>query len=60
MDSRIRCSKPRNSNSALSSSTASTPNGGAKVLSAVLPVQLGDVYLRRVGVDNAMDEFTGH
>ena len=31
-----------------------------KVLSAVLPVRLRDVYLRRVGVYNSMDEFTGH
>lgn len=31
-----------------------------KVLSAVLPVRLRDIYLRRVGVYNSMDEFTGH
>lgn len=31
-----------------------------KVLSAVLPIRLRDVYLRRVGVYNSMDEFTGH
>ncbi|WP_156690045.1 SDR family NAD(P)-dependent oxidoreductase [Mycobacterium sp. Marseille-P9652] len=31
-----------------------------KVLSAVFPVRLRDVYLRRVGVYNSMDEFTGH
>lgn len=31
-----------------------------KVLSAVLPVRLRDVYLRRVGVYNSMDEFQGH
>ncbi|QUR68074.1 SDR family NAD(P)-dependent oxidoreductase [Mycobacterium spongiae] len=31
-----------------------------KVLSAVLPVGLRDVYLRRVGVYNSMDEFHGH
>ncbi|MCV7075817.1 SDR family NAD(P)-dependent oxidoreductase [Mycobacterium szulgai] len=31
-----------------------------KVLSAVLPVWLRDVYLRRVGVYNSMDEFSGH
>ena len=31
-----------------------------KVLSAVLPVRLRDAYLRRVGVYNSMDEFTGH
>ena len=31
-----------------------------KVLSAALPTKLRDVYLRRVGVYNSMDEFTGH
>jgi NAD(P)-dependent dehydrogenase (short-subunit alcohol dehydrogenase family) len=31
-----------------------------KVLSAVLPVRLRDLYLRRVGVYNSMDEFQGH
>jgi all-trans-retinol dehydrogenase (NAD+) len=31
-----------------------------KVLSAVLPVRLRDIYLRRVGVYNSMDEFSGH
>jgi NAD(P)-dependent dehydrogenase (short-subunit alcohol dehydrogenase family) len=31
-----------------------------KVLSGVLPVRLRDFYLRRVGVYNSMDEFTGH
>lgn len=31
-----------------------------KVLSAVLPVRLRDLYLRGVGVYNSMDEFTGH
>ncbi|MGI9125506.1 MAG: SDR family oxidoreductase [Mycobacterium sp.] len=31
-----------------------------KVLSAVLPVRWRDVYLRRVGVYNSMDEFRGH
>jgi all-trans-retinol dehydrogenase (NAD+) len=31
-----------------------------KVLSAVLPIRLRDLYLRRVGVYNSMDEFTGH
>jgi hypothetical protein len=31
-----------------------------KVLSAVLPIRLRDVYLRRVGVYNSMDEFKGH
>jgi hypothetical protein len=31
-----------------------------KVLSAVLPIRLRDIYLRRVGVYNSMDEFTGH
>lgn len=31
-----------------------------KVLSAVLPVRLRDVYLRRAGVYNSMDEFHGH
>jgi NAD(P)-dependent dehydrogenase (short-subunit alcohol dehydrogenase family) len=31
-----------------------------KVLTGVLPVWLRDVYLRRVGVYNSMDEFTGH
>lgn len=31
-----------------------------KVLSAVLPVRLRDLYLRRVGVYNSMDEFSGH
>lgn len=31
-----------------------------KVLTAVLPVRLRDVYLRRVGVYNSMDEFHGH
>jgi len=31
-----------------------------KVLTAVLPVRLRDAYLRRVGVYNSMDEFSGH
>lgn len=31
-----------------------------KVLTAVLPIRLRDFYLRRVGVYNSMDEFTGH
>lgn len=31
-----------------------------KVLTAVLPIRLRDEYLRRVGVYNSMDEFTGH
>ena len=31
-----------------------------KVLTGVLPVRLRDLYLRRVGVYNSMDEFTGH
>ena len=31
-----------------------------KVLSGVLPLRLRDFYLRRVGVYNSMDEFTGH
>jgi all-trans-retinol dehydrogenase (NAD+) len=31
-----------------------------KVLSAALPLKLRDLYLRRVGVYNSMDEFTGH
>jgi all-trans-retinol dehydrogenase (NAD+) len=31
-----------------------------KVLTAVLPVRLRDRYLRRVGVYNSMDEFSGH
>lgn len=31
-----------------------------KVLTGVLPTRLRDVYLRRVGVYNSMDEFTGH
>ncbi|GAB7145521.1 SDR family NAD(P)-dependent oxidoreductase [Mycobacterium riyadhense] len=31
-----------------------------RVLSAVLPTRLRDVYLRRVGVYNSMDEFRGH
>lgn len=31
-----------------------------KVLTGVLPVRLRDSYLRRVGVYNSMDEFTGH
>ena len=31
-----------------------------KVLSAVLPTRLRDMYLRRVGVYNSMDEFHGH
>jgi len=31
-----------------------------KVLSGVLPLRLRDIYLRRVGVYNSMDEFTGH
>jgi NAD(P)-dependent dehydrogenase (short-subunit alcohol dehydrogenase family) len=31
-----------------------------KVLSGVLPVKFRDVYLRRVGVYNSMDDFTGH
>ena len=29
-------------------------------LSGVLPVRLRDVYLRRAGVYNSMDEFHGH
>jgi short-subunit dehydrogenase len=31
-----------------------------KVLTAALPIRLRDVYLRRVGVYNSMDQFTGH
>lgn len=31
-----------------------------KVLSGVLPTRVRDFYLRRVGVYNSMDEFTGH
>ncbi len=31
-----------------------------KVLTAVLPIRLRDVYLRRAGVYNSMDEFSGH
>lgn len=31
-----------------------------KVLTGVLPVRLRDAYLRRVGVYNSMDEFSGH
>ena len=31
-----------------------------KVLTGILPVKLRDLYLRRVGVYNSMDEFTGH
>ena len=31
-----------------------------KMLSGILPVGLRDAYLRRVGVYNSMDEFTGH
>lgn len=31
-----------------------------KVLTGVLPVRWRDFYLRRVGVYNSMDEFTGH
>lgn len=31
-----------------------------KVLTGVLPVRLRDLYLRRVGVYNSMDHFTGH
>ena len=31
-----------------------------KVLSAALPIRLRDMYLRRVGVYNSMDEFKGH
>lgn len=31
-----------------------------RVLSAVLPIRLRDMYLRRVGVYNSMDEFHGH
>jgi all-trans-retinol dehydrogenase (NAD+) len=31
-----------------------------KVLTAVLPIRLRDAYLRRVGVYNSMDEFSGH
>ena len=31
-----------------------------KVLTGVLPTRLRDIYLRRVGVCNSMDEFTGH
>lgn len=31
-----------------------------KVLTAVLPVRLRDLYLRRVGVYNSMDQFHGH
>lgn len=31
-----------------------------KVLTGVLPVRLRDFYLRRVGVYNSMDDFTGH
>lgn len=31
-----------------------------KVLTGILPVRLRDLYLRKVGVYNSMDEFTGH
>ena len=31
-----------------------------KILTGVLPVRLRDLYLRRVGVYNSMDEFYGH
>jgi all-trans-retinol dehydrogenase (NAD+) len=31
-----------------------------KLLTGVLPVRLRDAYLRRVGVYNSMDEFSGH
>lgn len=31
-----------------------------KVLTGVLPVRLRDIYLRRVGVYNSMDQFEGH
>ncbi len=31
-----------------------------KVLTGVLPIRLRDLYLRRVGVYNSMDEFHGH
>lgn len=31
-----------------------------KVLTGVLPIRLRDVYLRRIGVYNSMDEFSGH
>lgn len=31
-----------------------------KVLTGILPTRLRDIYLRRVGVYNSMDEFTGH
>lgn len=31
-----------------------------KVLTGVLPVRLRDIYLRRAGVYNSMDHFTGH
>ena len=31
-----------------------------KVLTAVLPIRIRDFYLRRVGVYNSMDEFSGH
>ena len=31
-----------------------------KVLTAALPTKLRDAYLRRVGVYNSMDQFTGH
>ena len=31
-----------------------------KVLTGVLPVRLRDIYLRRAGVYNSMDQFTGH
>lgn len=31
-----------------------------KVLTGVLPIRLRDFYLRKVGVYNSMDEFTGH
>ncbi len=31
-----------------------------RVLTGILPVRLRDVYLRRVGVYNSMDEFRGH
>lgn len=31
-----------------------------KVLTGVLPTRWRDIYLRRVGVYNSMDEFTGH
>jgi hypothetical protein len=31
-----------------------------KVLTAVLPLRLRDLYLRGVGVYNSMDDFRGH